>query len=438
MRRFIENLVSAILAIILALFIWVAAIREKNPMVSGVFAEPIQVEVVNKPIGLDFVNPAQITEYVQVTVRAPQTSWNDLKAASFTAMVDLSGLAEGTHEVPITIHCADPLVRLDGSQPSRVSVRLERIQERVFEVKVRIMDDPALGYEVRAATITPPTAKVIGPASKVSQVEAVVADVYLRRAKTTVERDVIITARDAQDNVVSSLTTIDPVQVAVTVPIEQKLGYRDVSVSVIRKGQVARGYRITGISVDPSIVTIIGSPLAVLELPGYVETLPVDISSSTSDVKAKIGLVLPEGVSILGDQTVSITVSIAPIIDSITIQRVVSIQGLQLGYTALTSPGTVDVILSGPAPKLEAIGADDVRVVVDLFGLQPGVYKITAQAFAPEDLTVESVLPESIEVEIKSPLGLITVTPPRRTPAATLSATPTILPTPTPTPTRKP
>jgi YbbR domain-containing protein len=444
MRGLFENLLSAVLALLLALFIWVAAVREQNPMVRGLFSEPIPVEVLNKPAGLDFLNPAQITEYVQVLVRAPQSSWDDLKAASFQASVDLSDLTEGMHDVPIEVRCSDPIVRIEGSQPGRISVRLERIQERVFEVKVRIMDDPALGYEARTPMIDPPTAKVIGPVSKVSQVQTVVADIYLRRTKTTVERDVVLTARDAQDNLVSLLTSIDPVQVAVTIPIEQKLGYRDVSVSVIRKGQVARGYRITGITVDPSVVTIIGSPLTVSQMSGYVETLPVDISDATSDVKARIGVVLPEGISILGDQMVSITVSVAPIIDSVTIQRPVSIQGLQLGYTALTSPSTVDVILSGPVPKLEAISIEDVRVVVDLFGLQPGVYKITAQSFASEGLTVESVLPEAIEVEIKSPLGLITTTPVRRspTPAAlsTLATTPAPSATPasTPTLTRQP
>jgi YbbR domain-containing protein len=442
MRGLVESLLSAVLAVLLALFVWVAAVREQNPMVRGLLSEAIPVEVVNKPVGLDFINPVQITEYIQVIVRAPQSNWDNLKATSFQAVLDLSGLGEGTHDVPIEVLCSDPIVRIEGSQPSRISVRLERILERVFEVKVRIMDDPALGYEARTPIVDPPTVKVIGPASKVSQVQSVVADVYLRRSRTTVERDVVITARDAQDNVVSLLTSINPVQVAVTVPIEQKLGYRDVSVSVIRKGQVARGYRIAGITVDPSIVTIIGSPLAVSEQPGYVETLPVDISNATSDVKARIGLVLPEGVSILGDQTVSITVSVVPIIDSITIQRTVSIQGLQLGFTAVTSPSTVDVILSGPVPKLEAIASEDVRVVVDLFGLQPGVHKVTAQAFAPEGLTAESVLPESIEVEIRSPLGLVTSTPSNRTPSPTPTATPTGTPAPgttaTPTPTRQP
>jgi len=426
MRNVFENIASALLALILALLVWVAAVNEQNPMISGVFGEPIPVEVVNKPEGLDFVNPTQITEYVQVSIRAPRSVWNTLKGADFHALVDLAGLKEGTHDLPITVKCAEPAVRVESVQPSRMTIRLERVVEKVFEVKVRIMDDPALGYEARTPTVEPPTVKVIGPASRVAQVQSVVADVYLRRTKTSIQRDIVVSARDAQDNPVALLTAIEPSQVSVTVPVEQKLGYRDVSVSVIRKGQVARGYRITGISVDPSIVTIVGSPLAVSQLPGYVETLPLDITGATSDIKARIGLVLPEGVSILGDQTVSVTVSVSPIIDSITVQRPVSIQGLHLGYTAQTSPSTVDVILSGPLPKLEALSLEEVRVVVDLFGLEPGVHKVVAQAFAPEGLTVESVLPDTIEVEIRTPVGLVTPTPTRRTP------------TPTPTPTRRP
>lgn len=428
MRSFLENVASAVLAIVLALLVWMAAINEQNPMQSGVFGEPIPVEIVNKPQGLDFVNPSQITEYVQIGIRAPRSAWNTLKGSDFRAQVDLAGLREGVHDVPITMRCSDSLVRLESIQPASITIRLEQVLEKVFEVRVRIMDDPALGYEARAPVVDPPTVKVIGPASRVSQVQSVVADVYLRRTKTSVQRDVVVSARDAQDNPVALLTTMEPSQVSVTVPVEQKLGYRDVSVSVIRKGQVARGYRITGISVDPSIVTIVGSPLAVSQMPGYVETLPLDITGATSDVKARIGIILPEGVSILGDQTVSVTVSVSPIIDSITVQRPVSIQGLHLGYTAQTSPGTVDVILSGPLPKLEALALEEVRVVVDLFGLDLGVHKVVAQAFAPEGLTVESILPDTIEVEIKSPVGLVTATPTRRAP----------VPTATPTPTRQP
>lgn len=426
MRSLLENIASAIFAIILALLVWMAAVNEQNPMQSGTFGEPIPVAIVNKPQGLDFVNPSQITEYVQVSIRAPRSAWNALKGTDFRAVVDLTGLKAGTHDVPITVKCSDSSVRVEAVQPATINIRLEQVLEKVFEVRVRIMDDPALGYEALTPAVEPPTVKVIGPASRVAQVQSVVADVYLRRTKTSVQRDVVVSPRDAQDNPVALLTAIDPPQVSVKVPVEQKLGYRDVSVSVIRKGQVARGYRITGISVDPSIVTIVGSPLAVSQLPGYVETLPLDITGATADIKARIGLVLPEGVSILGDQTVSVTVSVSPIIDSITIQRPVSIQGLHLGYTAQPSPATVDVILSGPLPKLETLTLEEVRVVVDLFGLGPGVHKVVAQAFAPEGLTVESILPDTIEVEIKAPVGLVTATPTRRAP------------TPTPTPTRRP
>lgn len=425
MRSLLENMASVLLALILALLVWMAAVNEQNPMQSGVFGEPIPVEIVNKPAGLDFVNPSRITEYVQVSIRAPRSVWNTLKGSDFRAVVDLTGLGAGTHDVAIAVKCSEPSARVESIQPARLNIRLEEVLEKVFEVRVRIMDDPALGYEARTPVVEPPTVKVIGPMSRVNQVQLVVADVYLRRTKTSVQRDVVVSPRDAQDNPVALLTSINPPQVSVTVPVEQKLGYRDVSVSVIRKGQVARGYRITGISVDPSIVTIVGSPLAVSQMPGYVETLPLDITDATSEIKARVGLVLPEGVSILGDQTVSVTVSVSPIIDSITIQRTVNIQGLHLGYTAQPSPATVDVILSGPLPKLEALTLEEVRVVVDLFGLGPGVHKVVAQAFAPEGLTVESILPDTIEVEIKAPLGLVT---------------PTLTPTrtPTPTPTRRP
>jgi len=433
MRSLVENIISAVFALILALFVWVAAVREQNPMVRGLLSEPVPIEVANKPSGLEFVNPSQVKEYVQVIVRAPQSSWDDLKGTSFQAKIDLGGMSEGSHDVEVQVQCADPLVRIEEVQPSRLTIRLEPVTERVLEVKIRIMDDPALGYEARTATVTPPTVKVIGPASKVNEVQSVVADVYLKRAKATVERDVIVTARDAQDNLVSLLRSIEPSQVVVTVPIEQKLGYRDVSVSVIRKGQVARGYRITGITVDPSIVTLVGSPLAVSELPGYVDTLPVDINGATSDIKAGVGLVLPQGVSILGEQVVSVTVSVAPIIDSITVRRTVSIQGLNPGFTATTSPDTVDVIISGPVPKLEALSLEDVRVVVDLFGLAPGIHKFAPHAFTPEGLTAESVLPETVEVEIKSPIGFVTPSAPH-----TPTPGPTLTPTPSPTPTRRP
>ncbi len=431
MRNLVETIFSILLALILALFVWVAAVQEQDPIVERLLQDPIAVEVKNKPEGLDIVNPSQVTEFVQLVVRAPESSWNSLSAASFQAWVDLAGLKTGQQDVLIQVSCTDSAVRIEEVQPPRMSLRLEPVSERVLQVEIRILDEAALGYQTASPTADPPTVRVIGPSSRVSLVESVTADVYVHQSKDMVEREVAVIARDADGNPVSQLTSIEPSSVNVTVPIEQEEGYRDVAVRVVRKGEVATDYRLTGIEVDPAIVTVRGSREALEGLPGYVETLPVEIGGATSDVHAEIGLVLPEGISIQGDQKVSVTVRVEPIIGSITIQRQVSIQGLRDVYTATLSPDTVDVIISGPLAILDALSLEDVRVVVDLFELGQGTHKVAPQVFAPEGLTAEAILPETVEVKIEVKPGF---TVPTATPTRRPTATPTATPTPTPRP----
>jgi YbbR domain-containing protein len=64
----------------------------------------------------------------------------------------------------------------------------------------------------------------------------------------------------------------------------------------------------------------------------------------------------------------------------------------------------VDVILSGPLPLLDDLKASDVRVILDLTDLAPGTYQLNprVEVDIPEIL-VESILPESIEVNISIP-----------------------------------
>jgi YbbR domain-containing protein len=188
---------------------------------------------------------------------------------------------------------------------------------------------------------------------------------------------------------------------------------------------------LTGIEVQPAIVTLRGSREALEGIPGYVETLPVKIGGATSDVHAQVGLVLPEGVSIQGDQEVRVTVRVEPVIGSLTIERQVRIQGLREVYTATVALDVVDVIISGPLAILNELDLEDVRVVVDLFELGRGLHKIAPEVFAPEGLTVEAILPETIEVRIELLPGF---TAPTATPTRRPTATPTSTPTPTATP----
>lgn len=429
MRRLLNELGSILLALTLAIIVWVVAMNEENPITRGTWGEPIPIELINQPAGTVIVG--DIPKTVQVEMRAPQSSWRDLRRESFRAVVDLAGAQIGMNQLEVHVECSDRRVEIIESRPSTISVRLDRLKQANWTVRVVIMDSPPFGYEVRNDEITsnPTSVTVSGPEAFVNQVNEVIAEVYLRGATETVERRVSLRARDAQGEPVN--VTLEPATVLVKIPLVQQRGFRNLPVRVVWEGQPAAGYRISNVSVDPSIVTIIGDPQTIEQLPGYLETAPVLVGGATADVVERVPLILPEGVSLLGIQTVQVTINVTPIESSLTVERRVQVQGLPVTMQANVSPETVSIILSGPLPKLDALRTEDVQVILDVFNLGPGVHQLAPVVIVPEGIRVQSVVPERVQVEI--------IALPTPTPTATLTRTPAptaapAVPTPTPRP----
>ena len=207
--------------------------------------------------------------------------------------------------------------------------------------------------------------------------------------------------------------TVSPESVHVMLPVSQQGGYRDVAVKVVMLGRVASGYHLTDISVFPPVVTVFAAnPDLVGTLPGVVETQPLELQNAKEDISTRVALDLPEGISIVGEQTVLIQAGVSPIESSVTLSgEKVDITNLGDGFTAQVSPATVDVIVSGPLPLLDTLTRQDVHVTVDLSGLTAGTYQMTAKVeVLIADVVVESVLPNTMEVVI-SPASTPVVTP---------------------------
>jgi hypothetical protein len=136
-----------------------------------------------------------------------------------------------------------------------------------------------------------------------------------------------------------------------------------------------------------------------------------------------IELNLPEDVSVVGDQFVLVRVSVAAIEGSLTMTLPVTPVGLVPTRAALIEPPTVDVILLGPVPVLDALEQADIRVVVDLSDLDLGVYQLPIQVdVLPERVDVETILPPTVLVEI--------IIAPTATPTSALIPTPVETPQP--------
>src|SRR3990172_8446126 len=148
---------------------------------------------------------------------------------------------------------------------------------------------------------------------------------------------------------------VNPESIHVTIPISQQGGFRDVAVKVVVSGQVAAGYRLENISVFPQVITVFASdPELVNNLPGVVETQTLDLQEAKEDITTRLALTLPQNITIVGVQTVEVQVGISPIQTSLTLlNQTINVTGLPEGLTAVISPQTVDVIISGPLPGLD-------------------------------------------------------------------------------------
>jgi YbbR domain-containing protein len=246
---------------------------------------------------------------------------------------------------------------------------------------------------------------VSGPESIIQRVAQTRVVVNLDSIRESIDESLQIQVVDDQNKAIKCLT-INPESVRVTIPISLQGGFRDVAVKVIVEGQQAPGYRIENISVFPPVITVFAkNPELVNALPGVVETQPLDLQDRREDVSTRLSLDLPDNITIIGSKTVQVQVSISPIQTSLTLtDQLINANGLSAGLSAQVLPQTVDVIISGPVPVLDALTSKDITVFVDCKGLGVGDYQLEPKVDPGVDnILVESILPSTVEVLISVP-----------------------------------
>jgi YbbR domain-containing protein len=311
-------------------------------------------------------------------------------------------LSAGQHSVSLQIQVSERPVRIVSASPASVTVTLEPLISRTLLLQSTVSGQPAIGYQAGELSISPKQVVVAGPQSVVERVTRVRAEANITGIREEFDQSVAIQTLDKNNAPVAGLT-IQPPTAHMNVPVTRQGGFRDLAVKVVVRGQVASGYRLDSITVSPPVVTVYSAnPDLVNALPGVVETQPLDLQAAKDNLSLRVPLNLPGGVSAVGDQTVVIQAGISPIQSSLTLssQRV-EITGLAEDMNAQVSPATMDVILAGPLPVLNALSRQDVHVTVDLTGLGAGSYQLTPSVqILASNVTVESLLPGRVEVVI--------------------------------------
>jgi hypothetical protein len=144
------------------------------------------------------------------------------------------------------------------------------------------------------------------------------------------------------------------------------------------------------------------NPQLVEQLPGYVNTKPLNLTGVDGYLETILELDLPNGVTVVGDPAILVQVNVTALETSMSISREIEIIGLLPGLSAEVSPKQVSVRVSGPVPILDNLTLRDIRVVVDLTNLEIGVHTVTPTVeILPADVIWEDISPTTVEIVIE-------------------------------------
>lgn len=400
LRQLWNNLSSIILSLLLAVTVWVAATLQNDPFDVRKFAA-VPVTPLNQPENTVFFegDPA----WVSVEARAQQSVLDLLKVSDFVAVMDLSIVEPGVPtSVPISVTSTVEAVRIELYEPQQQAVLLQALGSISMPVEIEIVGQVATGYYASTrTTVTPSEVTVYGPEPYIEEVVSVNGFVNVEGANKDIVEWVPVAPRDADGKLVTGVEWI-PEQVEVRISVLRRVGYKpEVLVVPDVRGDPAPGYRRGSVAVAPSTITLAGPPGVLNELPGFVRTEPITITGMTEVLTERIPLSMPTNIVAVGVNYVTVTISILPVLSSRAMTSTVEVQGLRQEWVATLSPDVVDVILVGPDIILSELRSDDIQVFVNLFGLALGVHRVDPIVLYPEEVEIESVIPDTIEVVIR-------------------------------------
>lgn len=303
-----RNFRLKLVATVLAMVTWAGVVYAANPPGIRTASVPVPQDFSSLPPG--FVKVRHISD-LSVRLAGTQDHLNAFNLASLVVKVHYETIAQpGTRLVPVDIRNNDANVELDNP-PTSVEVDIDRLATANVTVRVIVNPGPPPGYVKGTVEATPGQITVTGPAQELNGAEVRTRVIDLSNQKANFEQDITVFPYDGAGNRLGDVSVSQP-NVRVLITIAAVSTQRASAVLPPVRGQVATGFRLSGITVSPATITVSGSQ-DILNGLDTIATDPVDISGLAGIRTFKVMVRTPAGVSASPDQvTVSVNVASLP------------------------------------------------------------------------------------------------------------------------------
>jgi len=284
-----RNLLPKLLAVFVALIVWVFVMNEQTPPIEGSF----QIAMSSKNLSENMV-VMEAPETVRVKVRGLRNAIAGAASRDFRATVDLKGMAAGQYNLPVSVNLPVGYELIEVA-PEKVTVRLEALRSRQFSVEPRLSGPISSQMVLGRVAVLPSVTTVTGPKSLLDSIDKVVAPLEIREQTQAFSITSKLVLMGLDGNELRNLT-VEPSQVTVSGNLEVGTISRVVEVKTMLAGNLPDGVLLRKVFTEPQKIELKG-PKEVLDKITAVLTDPVALTGITKDVTREISLQIPQGVT---------------------------------------------------------------------------------------------------------------------------------------------
>ena len=261
-KKLTHNLGLKLASLVLAFILWFLVVTINNPKDTTSFSN-IRVNLINTEL-LDEENKVyevlDNTDVVRVTVEAPRSIIQQLRASDIVAEADVSKLTDiNTIAITYYVQNADT-VSIEGNHDV-VRLSVEDKASKWVRLTSNVVGEVADGYMIANASPDQTMIEVTGPESAVERVSYAKVEIDVSGATTDLSANVEIKLYDKQDNPIEQdnlVKNVDYAHMSVYV-----LATKEVPIELNVMGEPAEGYMTTGVVESaPTTVKIAGTPSA--------------------------------------------------------------------------------------------------------------------------------------------------------------------------------
>ncbi|NCB42862.1 MAG: hypothetical protein EOM59_09600 [Clostridia bacterium] len=391
------SLFDKIIAVVIALILWVYVVNVINPPSSTTIAD-VPVQLLNQEVlatsGLAIAGIDQYT--VDVVIEGARSDVLLVEADDITATADLFGLGKGQNYLLVNVNVPEKIT-VREVKSGRIPVLIDELVKVSKPVELNVSYDGE-GYEVGGVILSPSSVSVIGAKSLVDQVPYVqikLSQKQLKEESSTLQCST--EAVDEEGNIVKGVR-ISSSYVDVTASLyETKI----VPLEVPVEGVLPEGIELKSRHL-PQSITIKGTK-DLLESIQAVIAKPIQIGNLTEDTTLPVEPILPEGLEIAKE-----SVDLTAVFRLSTMKEVsfeynsedIWIYNIPEGYHVVVLTAKITVVAKGEEAIIDVLQNTDLQPAIDAASLTAGESEADVSMRYAQQLVDVQILPGTIAVRV--------------------------------------